>query len=72
MDMRITNFTREALAMRRDTRDMERDGWEYVGERGGRLWELYRGGRYRERIVDVRIAACGKALWVKTAEPPSA
>jgi hypothetical protein len=66
--MRVTEFTRSALAVRRDFRDREREGWEYVGELGGKLWELHRGGRIRQRIVDVRIAACGKALWIKTKE----
>ncbi|TGR83030.1 hypothetical protein EN866_34440 [Mesorhizobium sp. M2D.F.Ca.ET.223.01.1.1] len=65
--MRVTAFTKEALAVRRDIRDQERDGWEYVGEGGGDLWQLYRGSRFSHRITDVRIAACGKALWIKTA-----
>jgi len=64
--MKVTDFTRRALATRRDKRDMLAQGWEFVGEGGGNLWELYRGVRWRQRIVDVRIAACGKALWVKT------
>ena len=64
--MRVTHRTRQALAVRRDKRDMSRDGWEYVGEGGGKLWELHRGVRYRHRITEVRIAACGKALWIKT------
>lgn len=66
--MKVNNFTREALKIRRDKRDMPKDGWEYVGERGGSMWELHRGWRYDQHIVDVRIAACGKALWIKTAK----
>ncbi len=66
--MKVSSFTRCALAIRRDRRTMERGGWEFVGEGGGRLWELYRGGRGDHRIVDVRIAACGRALWIKTAK----
>lgn len=66
--MRVTEFTRSALAVRRDFRDREREGWEYIDEHGGKLWELHRGGRYDQHIIDVRIAACGKALWIKTAK----
>lgn len=64
--MKVTGFTRSALAVRRDKRDRLRDGWEYLGEGGGLLWELHRGWRYDHRIRAVAIAACGKALWIKT------
>jgi hypothetical protein len=65
--MKFTALTREILAIRRDRRDMTKAGWEHVGERGGRLWELYRGGRTRHRITDVRVARDGRSLWIKTA-----
>lgn len=65
--MKVTEATRRWLAIRRDERDMKRAGWEFVGEGGGKLWELYRGCRTSHSIVDVRIAACGRALWIKTA-----
>ena len=65
--MKVSELTKSALACRRDARDMEADGWERVGEGGGKLWELHRGGRVGHHIVDVRIAADGKSLWVKTA-----
>lgn len=61
----VTTATRRILALRREQRDMPRQGWELVGEGGGRLWELVRGGRWNCRIVDVRVAACGKALWIR-------
>ena len=66
--MKVTDWTRRALAYRRERRDLPKQGWEYVGERGGSLWEIHRGVRYRERITDVRIACDGKALWVKIGE----
>lgn len=66
--MKVTGFTRQAMAVRKDIRDMERDGWEFVGEGGGRLWELERGGRWDHIIVDVQIAASGKGVWIKTAK----
>lgn len=63
--MKVTDFTKGALTVRRERRDMAKAGWEFVGEDGGKLWELEREGRYTHRIADVKIAACGKALWVK-------
>lgn len=66
--MTLTPFTRKMLAIRRDQRDRERDGWLYVGENGGPLWMLHRGGLMGRRIVNVAIAACGRALWVKLDE----
>jgi hypothetical protein len=44
------------------------DGWEMVGENGGLLWQLHRGGRTRSVITDVRIAPGGKELLVKIEE----
>jgi hypothetical protein len=41
------------------------NGWERVGETGGRLWELYRGGRSDCIITDVKIAYDGLSLIVK-------
>lgn len=64
--MKVTPKTSKILSIRRERRDMLKAGWEFVGEDGGNLWQLYRGGRYRERIYDVKIAACGMALWIKT------
>ena len=70
--MLVTERTKSALRYRRDVRDRVADGWEYVGEGGGRLWELERGCRWRHRITDVRIAADGKALWIKTEDSGNA
>lgn len=64
--MIVTDVTRKILKVRRDARDHRRDGWERVGEGGGRLWELYRGMRDDHKILEVEIASCGKALWIKT------
>lgn len=59
-------WQKTALRIRRDKRDRERNGWEYVGEGGGRLWELCRGSRIGYKITDVAIAADGVGLWIKT------
>lgn len=67
--MKVTPFTRKALAVRREVRDLTKDGWEQItatfGE--GRLWELDRGFRTHHRITDIRIGADGKSIWWKAA-----
>lgn len=65
--MLATASQKEAIAIRRELRDLPKEGWEQVGEGGGKLWELYRGGRWRHRITDVRISVDGRSLWIKTA-----
>lgn len=66
--MKVTDFTRTALAVRREEKRMKAAGYERVAENGGKLWELHRGYRWRHVITDVKIAADGKTLWIKTAE----
>lgn len=63
--MRVTELTKRRLAYVRMYHDLIPKGWEEIGERGGRLWELYRGARYDHKIVDVKIAPGGKSLFVK-------
>jgi len=69
--MKLSEFGRAALRVRRDKRDMEADGWEFVGEGGGKLWELHRGSRIGFVITEVRIAADGLGLWIKTRDAGS-
>lgn len=66
--MKMNELTKQALRYRRDHRDMRAAGWEYIDERGGRLWQLHRGFRIGHRITDVRISADGLGLWIKTEE----
>ena len=63
--MRVTPFVRRRLAVLREARDMARCGYEELGEGGGRIWELYRGGRTDHRIIDAIISVSGKFVWVK-------
>lgn len=63
--MKITDHTRRVLAYRRQFRDLTAKGYEEVGERGGRLWEIYRGGRVGQRIVDCVIATHGLSVFVR-------
>lgn len=64
--MKVNGLTKRALHTRRETRDMLAAGWERVGAGGGRLWELDGGCRIGWIITDVRIAADGLSLWIKT------
>lgn len=65
--MKVTERTRKVLSYRRTIRDLKRDGFEEVGEGGGKLWQIYRGGRQGQKIRDVRIAPDGMSLFVKIA-----
>jgi len=63
--MLVTKFTRDALNYRRTTKKWEAEGFEDLGESGGKLGEIYRGGRYTQRITEARIAPDGMSVWVK-------
>lgn len=60
-----TQWQKDVLAMRRETRAMDKAGWEYLGEGGGRIWELTRGWRWDHHIVAAKVALDGKGVWVK-------
>lgn len=60
-----TQWQKEALAIRRDYRDMQAAGWEYVGESGGNLWKLYRGAWTDRHISEAKVARDGRGVWVK-------
>lgn len=66
--MIVTEYTRRALAYRKESRDMILAGWERIHQGSNILLKMHNGGRWRERIVDVRIAVDGKSLWVKIEE----
>lgn len=63
-------WQKELLATRREQRAMLKAGWEWVGEGGGKLWELERGPRMGHRIVAAQIGRNGRGVWVQVAEPP--
>lgn len=64
--MKVTDVTREVLNARRERRRLLAAGYEF--QEGP--WELHRGNRMNHRIVDVRISASGKDIWVKTEPRP--
>lgn len=67
--MRVTRFTKEALAARRQARSLKAQGYELIGESGHPLWELQRGGRWNHKIVDAIISADGKSVFIKIEKP---
>jgi len=66
--MRLTDRSREILQYRKAVRDLLKVGYEEVGESGGKLWELHRGGRRHHEITDVVIGPDRKSLFIKTAQ----
>lgn len=63
--MIVTEWTKEALAVRRQARRLEAAGYR----RHETDWEIIRGDRYREVITAVEISADGKHVWIKLGLP---
>ncbi len=59
--MLVNDFTRRALAFRRQERELTRQGYR----RHETDWEIHRGFRVREVIVDAKISVCGKYVYTK-------
>lgn len=58
-------WQRRALASRRERRQLEAAGYRQHETD----WEIHRGGRYDEVIVDAKISVCGKYVWTKLGKP---
>jgi hypothetical protein len=63
--MIVNEFTRRCLAVRREHRDLAKQGYR-LHETD---WEIVRGGRHDEVIVDARISVCGKYVYTKLGKP---
>jgi hypothetical protein len=63
--VKVTDRTRTVLRCARIRRKLKAEGWEEIDDRGGPLWELYRGGRIGHVITEVMIAPEGRSLFVK-------
>lgn len=65
--MKVTSFTRGALAYRRQKRELTAKGYEQIScTHGiGRLWELDRGYRREFKLVDAILGVDGKSVYVK-------
>lgn len=66
--MLVTEVTKRALEQRRYERSMKRAGYR----RHETDWEIHRGYRFREVIVDVKIDRSGKYVWTKLGLPKEA
>lgn len=63
--MKVTEITREALESRRQARELKAKGYRMYETD----WEIHRGGRRKERIIDVKISTCGKYVYTKLGVP---
>ena len=63
--MKVTDFTRKALTIRRERRRLEALGYR----RHETDWELLRGGRRDEVILDAQISADGKHVYTLIGKP---
>ena len=59
--MLVTDRTREILAYRREMRDLYKQGYRQHETD----WEIVRGGRMKEKILDVKISRDGKSVYTK-------
>lgn len=59
--MIVTPLTRMVLASRREAKAMLAAGYR----KHETDWEILRGGRYDERIVDAKVSVDGKHVWTK-------
>jgi hypothetical protein len=57
--MKVTNFTRGVLRFRREERRLKSLGYR----RHETDWEIVRGFRLSEVIVDAKISVCGKYVY---------
>jgi hypothetical protein len=59
--MKVTSWTKRVLALRRERRDLERQGYR-MHETD---WEILRGYRIGEVIVDAKVSSCGRFVFTK-------
>ncbi|MGX0136335.1 hypothetical protein [Cupriavidus metallidurans] len=64
--MIVTDNTRCALAVRREARELTRQGYR----KHETDWEIHRGGRHNEVIVDAKVSADGMHVWTKLGPRP--
>lgn len=61
--VKVTELTRRVLAVRREDRAMTAAGYR----KHETDWEIHRGMRRQERIVDAKVSIDGKYVWTKIA-----
>ena len=62
--MKMTDWTREVLAYRREKRRMEAAGYKYHELD----WRMHRGGLMDHVIADVKIDSVGTGVWYRLAK----
>jgi hypothetical protein len=65
--VRVTDFTRRALAWRKEQRDLSRAGWTCTSDFD---WRLTRGDLQHKRIAEVQISSDGKQVWYRLEDDP--
>ena len=60
--MKVTDFTRQAVAVRRQKRDMEKAGYRFLPEIE---WRINRGGEWGCTITEVVLGVNGNSLFYK-------
>jgi hypothetical protein len=63
--MKVTEFTRCALASRREARRMTAAGYRLCETD----WEILRGGKWDQVIVDAKVSVDRKYVWTKIGSP---
>ena len=65
--MLVTELTRNVLKSRKQARDLKQRGYEIITCKFGigDLWQLDRGYRVHQRIVDAVVGEDGKSVFVK-------
>jgi hypothetical protein len=59
--MKVTQLTRRALAIRKEARDLKKQGFR----KHETDWEIHRGHEIGKVIVDVKISVCGMYVYTK-------
>ena len=59
--MKVTERTRQGFAVHREERRMKAAGYR----KHETDWEIHRGFRQRDVIVDAVISVCGRYVWTK-------
>ncbi|MGB0662821.1 MAG: hypothetical protein ACPGMR_03425 [Pontibacterium sp.] len=62
--MRVTDRTRKALKARKERRELEKQGYR----KHETDWEIHRGNKRDQKIIDAKVSICGKYVYTKLGE----
>lgn len=66
--MKVTDFTKRCLAFRREKRELTRQGYRQHETD----WEIVRGFRIGDVILDAKVSVCGKYVYTKIGKKEAA